>query len=113
MGLLTDFHNQATEAKQKDSAGLLINSVIKLKAQFAEVKTTITTLQAKIKADVGNDVWSLDDLTDLHSALTLFQGIKRKGKARRAELLGMQLLLTDNDHKTELQTEVDNLDIPE
>ena len=87
MGQLTDFHNQANEAKNKNSAGQLINSVINLKAQFAEVKTTITTLQATIKEDVSNDVWNKQDFSDLTEAFNLFIGIKRKGIARKKELL--------------------------
>ena len=113
MGVLTEFSTQATEARQKESAGNLIISVGKLEVQFAETATTIVTLQAKIKSDVANDVWNAEDINSLMEALNLFQGIKRKGKARRKEILGMKTLLKDSTHKAELQTVMDNLNIPE
>lgn len=111
MGQLLNNLNAAEKAKIREYAGQSIKTITALKIQYDETKADVITLKARIKADVVNDIWNKTDIKALATKSDLLEGIKTKGQRYKADLVGMKAELDDEIDKTEIQTEIDNLNL--
>lgn len=104
MGKLIE--NRDLIASQKTAADLVETGAI-LRAQAAEVDNAITTLIAKIPADLT--AAAAADVYKLGQAMTQKIEIAQKRESYKTELATLKTLVSNADYETEIQAEIDLL----
>jgi len=112
MAKLTDIVNQKTEDDQILAAGHLINTAENLNTQYNNTIAEISTLKIKIKTDIDNNNWIGVDIDTLGQKLHLANGIRQKCVLIKNQFNTVKIALKNQEHILEIQSAINNLDIP-